>query len=983
MQTKTGEINLEEAIESSLLGHGYLSGLSSNFNRQYAIDELYFWEFLESTQKVELDKIKHKKDYKKLILSRLDKNIKTKGIVDTLKKPLRIDNASLKLFFSVPTSISSQQEKLGYEKSIFSVTRQVYYSNLNNNSIDMVLFINGIAIATMELKNEWTNQTAKYNAVRQYKKDRDPKEPLLNFGRCVVHFAVDTNEVYMTTKLDGENTIFLPFNKGNNHGAGNPTNPYGHRSAYLWEDILKKENITNIISKYVLMNEKKKFKDQTLYFPRYHQFDAVRKLLADCGENGAGKSYLIQHSAGSGKSNSITWLVYQLIDLMNEDDSSTFDSVIIVTDRRLLDSQLGKNVKKFMSQKGVVATANSSNELRENMENGRRIITTTIQKFPFIVDGISDMSEKNFAIIIDEAHSSQSGTAAGKMNQALGGTIDENLDIQDKIIEIIKARKVKDNVSYFAFTATPKNTTLERFGTKQADGSFVPFHLYSMKQAIEEGFILDVLSNYSTYKSYYSLEKSIADNPEFSKKRAQTKLKKYVENEVHTIQAKASIMLNHFNENIYAKRRLKGQAKAMVVTQNIEQAINYYFCLKNELEKMNNPFKILIAFSGEKEVNGIKYTESDLNGVSESKTRDLFEEDEYRILVVANKYLTGFDQPKLSAMYIDKKLSGVLCVQALSRLNRSAPKLGKKAEDLFVLDFYNTTDEIKESFDPYYTATSLECETDINVLHDIKELIDYEGVYTEEDVLEFSNMYFNGADAQQLSPILDKCADNFNIYLNLDDEEKINFKVRCKQFVKIYGQLAALIPFEDVEWESLYWFLKYLIPKLKVKTSEDELLGELIESIDLSSYGLERSKIGISISLDDIDSDMAPNSSNPHQAHMDEEKETLEAIIQTFNDKWFSNWDATEESKKAIFISLIETIKHNENYEESYKNNNDFQNAQLAFEEMLKTAIVENRDKMKEEQVKMTALNKEFYKLFVQDPEFKQSLVKELMRIVD
>ncbi|MFO7862666.1 MAG: DEAD/DEAH box helicase family protein, partial [Salinivirgaceae bacterium] len=656
---------------------------------------------------------------------RYDRMVKKYGVLRILKKGLEVEDAFFTLLYPMPLESSSQTAKDNFASNEFSVTRQVQY-NLENlrEEIDMVVFVNGLPLATLELKNHWTGQNAKVHGVRQYKKDRDIRQPLLNFGRCLVHFAVDTDEVFMCTKLNGDNSFFLPFNKGHNNGKGNPPNPFGHKTSYLWEEVFTRESLANIIQHFVRFDGKPNdaLSKRTLFFPRYHQMDVVRKILADASAKGVGQTYLIQHSAGSGKSNSITWAAYQLIETYPENintrgakaiDRPLFDSVIVVTDRRLLDKQLRENIKEFSEVKNIIAPAYSSRELQTSLEEGKKIIITTIQKFPFIVDGIADLSDKTFAVIIDEAHSSQSGTAAGKMNQAMGkdgrtvsaadlSEADEEEDAQDKILKAMQARKMKGNASYLAFTATPKNATLEKFGQKHEDGSFNPFHLYSMKQAIEEGFILDVLANYTTYKSYYEIEKSIQDNPLFDSKKAQKKLRAFVERDKRTIATKAEIMLEHFITKVYNTKKLKAKGKAMVITQNIESAIRYYKSIKQILDEKGNPFKIAIAFSGKKTVDGIEYTEADINGFAEKDTRDKFDDDQYRILVVANKYLTGFDQPKLCTMYVDKKLQGVMAVQALSRLNRAADKLAKKTEDLFILDFFNTTEDIKNAFDPFY-----------------------------------------------------------------------------------------------------------------------------------------------------------------------------------------------------------------------------------------------------------------------------------------
>lgn len=1011
MTSKTNEQALEAAIEKALTGtcleelkananmvgeptpiygngsaKDYRVGYASDFNARYALDEVCFWEFLKTTQQEELEKLKRSPDWKIKILERYDKMVKKYGLLYVLRKGLAVDDAHFTMLYQLPLASSSQRVKDNFRQNIFSVTRQVQYNQDNTREeIDMVIFINGMAISTLELKNAWTGQTAKNQGIRQYKYDRDFHQTLLQFGRCLVHFAVDTDEVYMTTRLNGASTFFLPFNKGNNNGKGNPPNPFGHRSAYLWEEVFAKESLANLIQHFVRFDGKANdaLSKRTLYFPRYHQMNVVRQILHHAEEKGVGQSYLIQHSAGSGKSNSITWLAYQLIELYPQStstpgshgmESPLFDSVIVVTDRRILDKQLRDNIKEFSEVKNIVAPAYSSKDLRESLEQGKKIIITTIQKFPFIIDGIADLSDKRFAVIIDEAHSSQSGSAAGTMNQAMGNAEDEDEeDAQDKILAIMKARKMKGNASYFAFTATPKNATLERFGSKQDDGSFKPFHLYSMKQAIEEGFILDVLANYTTYKSYYEIEKSIEDNPLFDKKKAQKKLRAYVEGNKHTIGSKAEIMMEHFISKVYNTKSLKGKAKAMVVTQNIPSAIRYYQAINKILADKGNPFKIIIAFSGKKVVDGIEYTEADLNGFSDKDTKDRFDQDDYRILVVANKYLTGFDQPKLCTMYVDKKLQGVLAVQALSRLNRSANKYGKKTEDLFILDFFNLVDDIKKSFDPFYTSTSLSQATDVGVLHDLKSVLDDVGVYEWCEVEDFNERYFNNEDAQLLSPIIDGAANRFNVELELEDDEKADFKIKAKQFVKVYGQMASILPYEIVAWEKLFWFLKFLIPKLIVRTPEDELIDELLESVDLSTYGLERTKLNHSIGLDDSASELDPQNPNPRGAHGgDLEKDPLEEIIRTFNERWFQGWEATPEEQRVKFVSMKKDIEAHPDFESKVKNNTDTQTRDLAFKKILADVMGQHRRK-----------DLELYKLFSKDDAFYRAFFDTMKRMVD
>lgn len=1008
MVSNTKEQALEAAIEQALTGqtteaikaaggpdkipaddlvanNGFERGLPTDFNAQYALDEKLFWRFLEQTQKPELTKLqKHNPvDWQRKLLERYDRLVKKHGILHLLKKGLPVDDAHFHLMYPAPLASSSEKVKQNFASNIFSCMRQVRYSLTNPlQEIDIVLFLNGVPLATMELKNAWTGQTARYHGQKQYREDRDVSQPLLNFGRCLVHMAVDTDEVYMTTKLAGKATFFLPFNKGHNHGKGNPPNPNGHKTSYLWEEVFTKDSIANIIQHFVRLDGSSKdpLRKRTLFFPRFHQLDVVRKLVDHASRQGVGHTYLIQHSAGSGKSNSITWAAYQLIETYpvsvevaggKSIEQPLFDSVIVVTDRRLLDKQLRENIKEFSEVKNIVAPAFKSSELKNALESGKKIIITTIQKFPFIVDGIEDLSDKRFAVIIDEAHSSQSGSAHDNMNRAMGQQ-DEEEDDQDKILKAMKSRKMRGNASYLAFTATPKNNTLEKFGEKQGDGSFQPFHLYSMKQAIEEGFILDVLANYTTYKSYYEIEKSIAENPEFDTKKAQKKLRAYVERSQQTIDTKAEIMLEHFILQVVNAKKLNGKAKGMVVTQNIETALRYYKAITRILAARGNPFKVLIAFSGAKEVDGIEYTEAEVNGFSEADTKDKFDTDEYRLLVVANKYLTGFDQPKLSAMYVDKKLTSVQCVQTLSRLNRSAPKLGKKTEDLFILDFFNSTDDVKKAFDPFYTATSLSQATDINVLHDLKDALDDVGVYEWHEVEDFVKRYFKNEDAQTLSPIIDVAAERFEHELDLEDDAKVDFKIKAKQYVKIYGQMASIMPYEILAWEKLFWFLKFLIPKLKVKDPDADTVDELLESVDLSSYGLQRVKLNQTIKLDEADTELDPQNPNPRGAHGgDKDVDPLDDIIRTFNERWFQGWSATPEEQKVKFINIAESIKQHPDFESKYQNNSDPHNRELAFEKMLKEVMLRRR---KDEL--------ELYKLFAGDGAFKAAWMQSLQRMI-
>ena len=980
MPSPGGPISDDVGVYQTSKGAGYLRGKSTDFNSEFAIDEGKFWQFLESTQAAELAKLHYKPDWKRQILERLHRKLKKDGILAVLKKGLDVDNAHFTLLYRLPYNDLNPDVTAKFESNVFSVTRQVYFSSVDQKSVDMVVFLNGLPLATLELKNPWTGQNVN-QAKKQYRDDRDPKETLFNFKRCLVHFAVDPDEVWMTTKLDGKSTYFLPFNKGlpNGQGKGNPVNPNGHKSAYLWQEILTRHSLSNIIEHYAKLTvEKDKAgkSKETLYFPRYQQLQVVRLLLADVQAKGLGKRYLIQHSAGSGKSHSITWLGYQLVELYDKTgQENLFDSVIVVTDRRVLDRQIDKNIRQFAEVKNILAHANSAAELRSHLEAGKKLITTTIQKFPFIVDGIADMSSKKFGVIIDEAHSSQSGSAADSATAVLGATEEEEPeDYQEKILQAMERRKMGNNASYFAFTATPKKATLEKFGTRNTDGSFDPFHLYSMKQAIEEDFILDVLANYTTYKSYYEVQKSIENNPEFDTVKAQKKLRAYVESHAQTIGTKAALMADHFLSQVVATKKLRGQARGMVITRNIESAIRYFFAIRDELKKANAPFQAIVAFSGKRMVDGIEYTEESLNGFPSKDIPDKLAgnvkagETNYRLLVVANKYLTGFDEPLLHTMYVDKRLQGVLAVQALSRPNRCNAKMQK--QDTFILDFYNTAAEIKAAFDDFYTATSLTEPTDINVLHDLKDALDDAELYSEEDIEKFNELFFNGVDAEQLHPIIDETVARFDMIE--DEEDKIDFKIKAKQFVKLYGQLACIMPFSNPAWEKLHWFLKFLIPKLKVVTREEDQLDELLESVDLSTYGLERVRLNQHIELNTEETELEPENPNVRGYHGGEEDESpLDDIIRHFNERWFSAWDATPEEQRVKLINIMERVQASSAYQAQVVDNPDAQNRRIALESLISQAVNKERKK-----------DLDLYKVYAGDSDFKKAFEESIIRIL-
>ncbi len=965
----------------------YYWGSPKDMDKKTALDLRRLFAFLRSSQQEVLDSHVGS-NMETAIPKEIAKRIETFGVIEVLRKGVDVDNIHLDLFYPKPTAADSQASKQKYALNQFSITRQQTFSLANPGlEIDMVLYVNGIPLFTFELKNPWTHQTARYDGQKQYRSDeRNPKEPLLNFGRCLAHFTLDKDEVFFTTKLNLDKTYFMPFNQGlpDGQGAGNPVNEHGgYKTAYLWEEVMRKEIVSDIVMNYVLFDydEAKTQKKvphimrnaKRLIFPRYHQLDAVTRLERDVAEVGVGKTYLIQHSAGSGKSNSLTWLAFKLIKVCPQSmdavraqalDSPLFNSVIVVTDRRILDKQITDNIKAFGHSDKIIAHADTSKELKEAIENNKRIIITTIQKFPFICNTISDVSSHNFAIIIDAAHSSQSGIAADKLNATVQKDADtEGGDTDELLNKLMQERKMSSNCSYFAFTATPKRETLERFGTEDENGKFHPFHLYSMKQAIEEGFILDVLTNYTTYKSYYELVKSTEDNPLYNNEKAQKILRSYVEREPKTIAAKAEVMLSHFDAKIYRSRKLKGKAKALVVTKDIECAIKYYFALKEAAAQKHLPYGILIAFSGEKsrdmacrvsnydaaaESNtkfNATYTEAGLNGFSDTQTAEKFDTDDYRILVVANKYLTGFDQPKLCAMYVDKPLAGVLAVQALSRLNRAAPDLGKLSEDLFVLDFYNTKENMKEAFDPFYTATTLAEPTDVNILHELKNTILGLGVFDMDEVNDFIDLYIHGATADKWAPIIDTAAQRFNSEIEWPENGKADFKMKCKQFVKIYSRVAAILNFEMAEWEKLFWFLRFLIPQLVVKDPTRDNIKDLLDAVDLNTYGIRRTALNESILLDPGETTLNPLTPVMVNAGGggEEVKDPLDQILKEFNEKWFKGLNATPDDQKATLINITKVVANDEDYKSLVVGNPDKQAVEKAKNNIIDKIIRQKR----------------------------------------
>lgn len=943
MPTDTSEKGLEQAIVDSLVAEAnYVKGDRSDFDRDHAIDLKQLLTFLEETQPEHFEDLGITTDSpeRKKFLNRLQGEVAKRGVIDVLRNGIKHGPVSVELYYGLPTP-GNQKAEDRFKANRFSVTRQVCYSKDETQlALDMAIFINGLPLATFELKNSLTKQTVE-DAVQQYKRDRDQRELLFQFGRCAVHFAVDDAEVRMCTELAGKGSWFLPFNKGWNDGAGNPPNPEGLKTDYLWKRILQKESLANIIENYaqiVEFKDEKGRKKRKQIFPRYHQLDAVRRLLSHSQEVGAGTRYLIQHSAGSGKSNSIAWLAHQLVGLERE-SSQVFDTTIVVTDRRILDKQIRDTIKQFAQVAATVGHAERSGDLRKFLAAGKKIIITTVQKFPFILDEIGEEHRgSKFAIIIDEAHSSQGGRTAAKMNIALAenGGEEEEETTEDKINRIMEARKMLSNASYFAFTATPKGKTLEIFGEPYNEGSerkFRPFHSYTMKQAIQEGFILDVLKSYTPVESYYRLMKTVEDDPEFDSKKAKKKLRRYVESHDHAIRQKAEIMIDHFHEQVFQRRKIGGEARAMVVTSGIQRAIQYYHAFQDYFKESKSPHKAMVAFSGEHEYGGTKVTEASLNGFASNKIPTTFVEDPYRFLIVADKFQTGYDEPLLHTMYVDKHLSGIKAVQTLSRLNRAHPK----KHDTFVLDFMNDSETIETAFSDYYRTTILSNETDANRLHDLLAEIEGYQVYTDEQVDDFVSLYIQNAERERLDPLLDSSVALYKE--TLDEDGQVDFKSRAKAFVRSYNFLSSILPYTNARWEKSSIFLSFLTPKLPAPKEEDLSKG-ILEAIDMDSYRAEV-KATVQIALADSDGVLDPLPPEGGASVREPDVDYLSNIISSFNDQ-FGNieWKDADKIRKIISEELPERVAADAAYQNAMKNS-DKQNARIEHDKALAKAMLD------------------------------------------
>ena len=972
MTTDTSERGLERLICTALTGQscdptqtdvvrerpssysaGWICGDPRDYDREHCVDLAKLSAFLHATQPRTAESLDLGRDGptrpacaaaaagRRRFLARLQGEITKRGTIDVLRKGVKHGPRQIDLLYGTP-SPGNERAKTLYGLNRFSVTRQLQYSlDRTRLALDLCLFVNGLPVATFELKNSLTKQTVD-DAVEQYKRDRHPGEKLFELGRCLVHFAVDDHEVRFCTHLKGKASWFLPFNRGWDDGAGNPPNPNGLKTDYLWRQVLTRDSLTNIIESYAQIvasrDERTGRRRREQIWPRYHQLDVVRRLLTDASGRGVGPRYLIQHSAGSGKSNSIAWLAHELIGLERE-GGALLDSVIVVTDRRVLDRQIRDTIRQFAQVGAVVGHAESSGHLRTLLQEGKRIVITTVQKFPFILDAIGDEHRgRKFAIIIDEAHSSQGGRTSASVSMALGeaGVEEEGETSEDKINRLMESKRLLANASYFAFTATPKNKTLEIFGAPSPDGGntrHLPFHAYTMKQAIQEGFIIDVLEHYTPVNSYYRLVKTVEGDPEFDTRRSGKKLRRYVEDHEHAIHLKAEIMVDHFHEQVAGLRKIGGRARAMVVTSSIRRAVRYYYAIRDYLAERKSPYRAIAAFSGEHDYDGAKVTEASLNGFSSNLIADRIREDPYRFLICAEKFQTGYDEPLLHTMYVDKILSGVKAVQTLSRLNRAHPR----KHDAFVLDFNNDADTIRDAFADYYRTTILAEETDPDRLHDLKATLDGCQVYGPAQVDDLVDQYLSGAGRDQLDPILDACVSLYRE--QLDEDGQVDFKSSAKAFLRAYGFLAAVLPYAYAEWEKLSIFLTFLVPKLPAPV-EDDLSKGILEAIDMDSYRVEKQAVR-DIQLPDEDAEIDPVSTDGGGQKPEPEMDRLSNIIRDFNDR-FGNikWKDQDKIEKVIAEELPAKVAGDRAYRNAMANS-DRQNARIEHDKALERAMTE------------------------------------------
>ena len=950
MSSDTSEKGFQNDIITYLTSTGYVKRTTNDYDVTSCLDVELVLNFIHATQPKAWKKFaKHNKSNAeaRFIMS-LVRQIKKKGTIAVLRDGFR-DIAKFDLFYPRPNNELNPELKAKFNENIFSVVDELeYQSKDKGNRLDLVIFINGIPISTIELKNTFTQSVD--NAVNQYKFTRDPREPL--FKNCLVHFAMSNEEIKMTTKLNGAKTRFLPFNKG----IENPEVKDNYNTSYLYTEILQKNQLSRLINNFIFEE------DETVIFPRFHQLDCVNMLL-DKPE--PGHNYLIQHSAGSGKTKTIAWLAHGLLNKFDDNNKRIYDMVIVVSDRKVIDAQLQDQVKAIERKQGVVEKIDKdSKQLAEAIKSGTNIVVTTLHKFSYILDKIEDVEDRNYAIIVDEAHSSQSGSHAKHLREGLTNaeadkdTLDEAEDEYDEaLLDEMEKRRNTPNLSFFAFTATPKARTLEMFGEKDAEfGDFRPHHLYSMKQAIKEGFILDVLENYLTYPTYFKLVKTVEDDPEFEEDKAKRVLRRFVELHPHAIKEKTEIMLDHFmNSTIH---KIKGRAKAMLVTGSRKEAVLYKLEFDRQIKSRNLPIKTLAAFTGTIKQDTIEYTEANINDTKKS-VKEAFKSDDYKILIVANKFQTGFDEPLLHTMYINKILRGVAAVQTLSRANRIAPH----KDDTLILDFVNDTDTIRESFEPYYGQTSLEKETDYHILYDLMEEI-YKGmIFDEEEVEEFVKAYQKGVHQSKLHNLLEEPVKRFKRIT--DDKDKLLFKKLLRRYQSLYSFMAQLLPFSDVSLEKLYIYIKFLNRLLPGQVPD--IIQGLLDDVDMDSYKIDTRDEGGPIILNDGEGELTGPTGGIPSVFNDKEKTKLSQILEALNEAFAT--DFTDED--SLFVTQIANhILSDEGFVNKVKSN-PRENVAAIFGNIFE-----------DELVSIYESNDTFYNKINNNPELKERLKNDLLDFV-
>mgnify|MGYP001550211803 CR=1 FL=1 len=1016
---KHTENRLEDAIEYWLLNeHGYDKGASKDYDVEHALEPARVIKFIKETQEKVWNNLTavHGDAAEELLIEGLVKELNTKGMLKVLRHGFKVYGKKFKVATFAPSNNKNPDNWLLFEKNVLSVTRQLYYSDENKNSLDMALFLNGLPIATLELKNQMSGQTVE-NAIIQYKEDRDHRELLFQFKkRTLVHFAVDTDLIFMTTRLSGNKTFFLPFNLGSDPsgkhcGAGNPVAADGgHKTSYLWRNVLSRKSLMDILGRFMHLQVEdkriltdrgiKKITKETMIFPRYHQLDAVRKLVAHSCLNGPGHNYLVKHSAGSGKSNSIAWLAHRLSSLHDEQDNKIFDSVVVITDRRVLDQQLQNTIYQFEHKQGVVEKIDEdTRQLVKALSTGTPIIITTLQKFPFVAETLEKLNKerpeedslalttlgKRFAVIVDEAHSSQSGESAMELKGVLNkdgireaaslhatenGLDDEDMNEEDRdrmeeVVREMMKRGKQPNISFFAFTATPKFKTMKVFNEPGVSGE-APFHEYTMRQAIEEKFILDVLKNYTTYEAYFRVTQSAEDDPHVERKKAARALARFLTLHPHNLAQKTEVMVEHFRTHV--KHKIGGRAKAMVVTDSRLHAVRYKQAFDTYIKANGyKDVKSLVAFSGvveDPDAPGKSWTEVAMNdGIKESELPEKFDTDEYKVLLVAEKYQTGFDQPLLHTMYVDKKLSGIQAVQTLSRLNRTCA--GK--EDTFVLDFRNKPEEIFAAFKPFYEQTPAEELTDAQHLYRLQHQLDEAGIIFEEEIEEFCNVYFKPRrketvhDHSKMNGVLDKAVMRYN---GLPEEEQDDFKGLCVNFRNMYGFLSQVIPYQDSDLEQLYTYLRFLLTKLPRKASGPAY--HLEDDVDLEYYRLQKISEG-QIDLKGGEADALKGPSDVGTGGGNDEEIKLSELIDILNERFGTDFTQADQ---LFFDQIQEEAVNNDDLRQAASVNtiDDFR---YVFDKAFEGLVIDRMEG-----------NEEIFGKLMSDPEFRKLASEHLLHKV-